>query len=106
MYNKKTIMLYSATFIVSISVFFMWFIEKTIFIMAFVAVFLGSMVGSTKGLKIERENPKISILLSSIIVIISIIAVYYMIFLEVFTGAIVGFFLAKIFKTLKDFWFK
>ena len=105
MYNKKTIMLYSAVFIVSVSVFFMWFIEKTIFMMSFVAVFLGSMAGETKRIRIEKDNPKLSLFLSTVVVMISVIAVYYMIFLEIFTGAIVGFFLAKIFKTLKDFWF-
>ena len=42
----------------------------------------------------------------AIIIMISTIAIYYTIFVEIFIGAVIGFFLAKMFKTLKKAWIK
>ena len=106
MHNKKSILVYAFLISVSLIIFFFGFIEKIIFLISFVSVFFGSLSSEFRFIGISKENPKISILFSVIIILISMIAVYYTVFVEIFAGAIVGFFLAKVFKSLKGFLFK
>ena len=106
MHNKKSILVYAFLISVSLIIFFFGFIEKIIFLISFVSVFFGSLSSEFRFIGISKENPKISILFSVIIILISMIAVYYTVFVEIFAGAIVGFFLAKVFKILKGFLFK
>ena len=106
MHNKKSIFVYAFLISVSLIIFFFGFIDKIIFLISFVSVFFGSLSSEFRFIGISKENPKISIVFSIIIIMISLIAVYYTVFVEIFTGAIVGFFLAKLFKSLKNYLFR
>jgi hypothetical protein len=106
MQGMKRFSLYFTLIGISVLVFVFGFINRTIFLISFVSVFFGSLMSEFRGFGVNKIDPRFSIFFSLIIIMISVIAIMYTVFVEIFIGAVVGFFLARLFKDVRKIWFK
>jgi hypothetical protein len=77
------------------------FTNKVLFAVSLVATFAGARAAGAKDLSAAKQGYWFSVLLLAIFVIICSIALYYLVFLEVFIGAADGFLAALVAKAMK-----